>query len=300
MFFLDKGGELTLHITGKGDQLDNGRPSSEPLYSLGNRDEFPIPERHRLVKYYDFIYSIIMNNDKMLISQSIYHNYLSAVFARNERYTAKDSACWKGRSYGELLECVERKRGFRIYSLAADDATGMFFMYMLQGYGGRDQSIITELSDIEEKWKEGKKITCCTSLGDRYYIVMTENVVGSQGKQFLITHSSWPDVESMIEKYYKEGKIITALCYNVGRQEYLVVMATSRATQSFEWRRHSGSNGFDISMEDEEEDNEKHITLVFKDPKDNRNLVVRTSDKHRDDGSTAAYWDFPLLGLDWD
>ena len=69
--FTDQGGELTLYMTGKAEQLENGRPSTEPLYSDGKRTLFPIPEAYRKVKYNDFISSHVRNCDNILISQDI-------------------------------------------------------------------------------------------------------------------------------------------------------------------------------------------------------------------------------------
>ena len=42
--FPDKGGELTLYMTGNAHKLSMGRPSREPLYSEGDRDQYPIPD----------------------------------------------------------------------------------------------------------------------------------------------------------------------------------------------------------------------------------------------------------------
>ena len=174
----------------------------------------------------------------------------------------------------------------------ADDASGLFYISTLKGYGGQ-QCIVTDLSDIYEKWVEGKDITSCTSIGSTYYIVMTEKVVGYHGQaQRYHNHKTWSEIETAISDSYKDNEIITGICYNRGLQEYLVVTTESDASQSFEWM--DSRSRFDKWMDYQYQQEDNHPTIVFKDPNFDQILLVMTSDEHRTGGYTAC-WNFPLI-----
>ena len=78
---------------------------------------------------------------------------------------------------------------------------------------------------------------------------MTKNVVGYHGKnQFIsiINYKSGPrsEIKNTIFQDWKNGFVITGICYNHGLSEYLVIMTKSNASQSYGW--------FDPSEESEQ------------------------------------------------
>ena len=229
----------------------------------------------------------------MLISQTICEESFSGIFGSHKRYKSRAASWCEKSSYEDLIEYIKRKwkDGKTIFSLEADDDTGSFYVFMVNGYGN-GQTIIKQLSKVKEKWDDGWKITSCTSKGSTYYIVMTGNVDGYHSKsQTYFTHNSWSDVESKIDEYYEAGKIITSICYNQGLEKYLVVMTKSFAGQTYKWT--NSPTKLSKWMDDKSKNKGYHPTIVFKDPNDDNILVVMTSEEQRS-GYTAC-WDFPLV-----
>ena len=161
---------MTLYMTGKDGQLDEGRPSTEPLYSEGKRDQFPIPEEYRKVEYCDFISSHLENSGKILICQTICKDSFSAIFGPDKyRYYLKPAAKWSDKqSYDDLMEYIRRewKQGFQVSSLVADDNSGSFYVYMVKGLG-KNQSIVTHMASVKDELKKGRRITSLTRAGNR-------------------------------------------------------------------------------------------------------------------------------------
>ena len=67
LYFLGEGGDLTLFMTGR-----KLRPGTEPMYSGGNRDDFPITIGYDSVKYKDFVSSHLFNSENILVCQSLH------------------------------------------------------------------------------------------------------------------------------------------------------------------------------------------------------------------------------------
>ena len=267
-------------MTGKAHELFRGRPSTEPLYSGGSEEKFPIPFEYKKVDYCDFIGNQLMNNGHMLIYQNIYENTFWGIFDFHKTYKIKSKAWWTTQSYESLLEYIMEQwdYGKRIYSLVADDESGSFYVFVLEGYGDR-QVIVKDLSKIKGNWDEGKSITSCTSRGSTYYIVMTDNVDGFRGqKQSYFCGSSWPNVEEEIKKKYKDRLIITSICYNLGLREYLVVMTKSSARQLY----HKSSDSIESPKWMEEMYFKGYFpTIIFQDPNSDHLLAVATADTQR-------------------
>ena len=58
-----EGGDLTLFITGR-----IPRPRTEPLYSGGNRKDFPITTGYDSAKYTEFVDSHLVHSENIVIS----------------------------------------------------------------------------------------------------------------------------------------------------------------------------------------------------------------------------------------
>ena len=276
-----KGGELTLYMTGNADKLPGGRPKVEPIYSGGTREDYPITNGYDKVRYVDFVSSHLLNSDNMLISQSLNKARFTGVFGPHKRYKNKSSSWGQRSTYGDLIQYIKTqwKEGKNIVSLVVDDETESYYVYMVAGYG-YGQTIVKALSSVKKEWDDGKMITSCNSHGSIYYIVMTDKVDGYHGKgQTYFSRSSWSDIDSEIGKHYQDGKIITSICYNQGLKEYLVVMTTISAGQSYMWTKDSSERS--KWMDEMYEEKDYHPTIVFKDPNDDQILVVMTSDDQR-------------------
>lgn len=65
------------------------RPETEPMYSGGNRLEFPVTSEYNTVDYTDFIQGHITNTDNLVISQSMHGGKFSTIFAPSKLYSPK-------------------------------------------------------------------------------------------------------------------------------------------------------------------------------------------------------------------
>jgi len=270
-------------MTGK-----KARPGTEPMYSGGNRNNFPITTGYDSVKYTDLIGSHIRNSENgIVICQSFQNSYFSGCFAPSKTYRPRPKVNWAIRyDYDSFLAKVNKnqEKSMQIYSLAIDEkAFGAFFM---ANYG-RDQTIVTNLNDIEEKRKDGFEITACAARNSTFYIVMTKGTREyRKKKQEWFIQSSWEKADTQIQKHYKWGKAVTGICYSNGLGQYFVVM-TERSQersqeQEFRWFPTSDTAA---KLRDEWMDAQHkegfHPTIIFKDVKDEQTLVVVTKDESR-------------------
>ena len=258
------------------------RPSTEPIYSGGNRLDFPITSGYDSVRYTDLITSHVRNTPNILICQSMHDGYFYGCFATSKRYIPRPTVSWGRRENRDAFfefveEQAQEKDGKRhIYSLACDEKLG-FGAFFIEKYGTK-QLIISKTSRIKERWDEGFKITACAAQGSEIYAVMTKNTKEYEGKnQRWFTRKAWDDVERLIEQY-EEGKVITGVCYSSKLGLYFVVMTESPENQKYKWfdegspitpllnKRHK--EGF-------------HPTIIFTDQTDGAVLVVVTTDKRR-------------------
>ena len=260
------------------------RPRTEPIYSGGNRQDFPISYGYETVDYTDFISSHIFNSQNILISQSMHNGCFSGIFASSELYNPRPAASWGIRStYDRFLVFANEEwkqvngKSKRIYSLACDEQFG-FGVFFIKGYGTK-QAILKNPDDIKKIWAEGLKITSCTALDSTFYIIMTKDTKEYHGKnQTWFTRSTWKKANDEIQEGYQEGKVITGICYSTGLKRYFVVMTASMGEQCFRW--------FDRTekMNDWEDKKCKqgfHPTIIFIDPTDKNTLIVMTKDKNR-------------------
>jgi len=268
---------LTLFLTGK-----LSRPKKEPLYSGGDREQFPISSGYQKVSYTEFLSGNLMNTKNILISQNLCNKEFSGIFAPTKLYSAKTRSWGMKSSYQKFSDSVDEQweKNRNIFSLACDEELG-FGCYFMDGYGNA-QSIVTETSNIKGKWDQGEMITSCTAKGSTYYIVMTQNVVGFHGKgQRFFKKNDWSDIKTEISKEWEDGRVITGICYNHGLEEYLVVMTKSSAGQNYKWFKPSELTKRKSWENKEFQEKNGHPTIYFRDPNDEQLLVVYTSDENR-------------------
>ena len=264
------------------------RPTTEPIYSGGNRHDFCITSGYDTVDYTDFISSHIFNSQDILISQSMHDGFFSGIFASSKLYNPRPETSWGiRRNFDEFVEFVKKeckgvngiKSRRRIYSLACDEKFG-FGVFLLEGCGTK-QVIIRRTDGIQNKLDDGLRITSCAALGSTFYIVMAKNSKEYNGKhQIWFTPSTWKAANDEIQEGYQEGKAITGICYSSGLKLYFVVMTASMGEQCFRW--------FDRTERKSKSDWEKkkydqgfHPTITFNDPTDNKTLIVMTKGESR-------------------
>ena len=256
-------------------------PRTEPMYSGGNRHDFPITSGYATVDYTDFISSHVFNTQNILISQSVHNGLFSGIFASSKLYNPRPATSWGiRRSYDEFLVFAnEEWKSKEIYSLACDEKFG-FGAFFMNGYGTK-QVIIESTGDIEKQWDDGLKITSCAALDSTFYIIMTEDTKEYHGKQQIwFTRSTWKETNDEIQEGCKEGKSVTGICYSTGLKQYLVVMTKMPQGQTYRlfdtterivernWESEKFKQGF-------------HPTIIFKDPTNNKTLRVMTKDENR-------------------
>ena len=284
--FLGEGGDLTLFMTGKKE-----RPSTEPLYSGGNRKDFPITTGFDSVEYTDLIGSYIKNSENILICQSLHDGRFSGCFAPSERYIPRPSVSWAiHENCNTFIELVKEKwngkdgKPQNIYSLACDRNLhfGVFFM---ENYGTA-QTIVTNTSDIKNKPKDGFKITACAAQGSTFYIIMTKGTKEYKGKpQAWFTCDSWGEAKNKIQKNSDNGKVITGICFSTGLGKYFAVMTKMPQGQIYKKFHHVASR---TKWAREQHEEGFHPTIIFKDPTVKKTLVVMTKDENRS-RSTCKY-----------
>ena len=259
------------------------RPGTEPVYSGGNRDDFPITTGYDSVEYTELLSSHLFNSEDILICQNLCDGYFSGCFALSKRYSPRPSTSWGIReNYDTFIEFVnemwERKNGRsqNLYSLACDENLG-FGVFFMEKFG-TGQSIVTNLLDISKKWEEGFKITACAARGSTFYIVMTKGTDEYKGKQTWFTCNSWREASNEIHKNYGEKRVITGICYSIGLSQYFVVMTETAQDQTYKWFDDTTAerNWVDVQF------NEGfYPTIIFNDPTVKSFLVVMTTDSNR-------------------
>ena len=189
-----------------------------------------------------------------------------------------------------------KKDGKHIYSLACDDDEG-FGVFAMEGFGTEQEVTWAEGADTDKArtktwWDAGYMITACGARQRRVYFVMTRGAKGFEASlaQAYFSRGTWKKIETEITKHYSEGKRITGVCYSTGRQLYLVVMTQSTAGQAYRWR--TGSEAEDAKWVNDWRAKGRHLTIVFKDPTNQKILVVVTEDVDR---TVCTYnYNYPL------
>ena len=259
------------------------RPRTEPIYSGGNRRDFRITSGYSTVGYTGFISSHVSNSQDILISQSMHDGFFSGIFASSKLYNPRPATSWGiKRNYDAFLEIANEKwkrvngKSKKIYSLACDEKFG-FGAFFMDGYGTK-QVIIESTDDIQKQWKDGLKITSCAALDSTFYIVMTKDTKEYDGKgQKWFTRSTWTETRDEIQEGYKEGKVITGICYSTGLEQYLVVMTKMPQRQSYRLFGKTEKKAFS-DWEHEKFEQGFHPTIISEHPTENLTLSVMTED----------------------
>ena len=278
---IGEGGDLTLFMTGK-----KPRPCTEPMYSGGNRRDFPVSSGFDSVQYTDFISGQIKNTKKILISQSMYDGKLCTCFATSKRYNPRPAQTWWiTASYDTFVKFLKEQwaKSRRLYSLACDEKFG-FGVFFMKNFGTR-QSIVTDTSKIKEKFDDGFRITACAARGSTFYVVMTKGTKEYEDKaQTWFTRNAWNDTNIEIQKRYYEGRKITGICYSPGLRQYLVVMTEMPEGQCY-LRFDSTKEGYAAKTNwmGEKYGEGFHPTIIFKAPTGNKIVIVMTKDENRSD-----------------
>lgn len=186
------------------------RPRTEPLYSGGNRNDFPITTGYDSVDCYDLIISHLNNPQKILICQSMRNGYFTACFAPSKRYSPRPAISWMVlNDYDSFLEWARINRNRvnglsqQIYSLACDENLG-FMVFSMNQYGTA-QAIVTNPPGIEKKRKDGFEITSCAARGQNFYIIMTKGTREYRNKtQAWFIRNTWNETCDEIIEQIKE------------------------------------------------------------------------------------------------
>jgi len=287
----DEGGELTLWLNG------GARPSAEPLYSAGSREEFPIPLAYIKTTYTDLLSSELKNTaQRLVISQSINNGQLTAIFAPHASFKPRPGLGWGTKSnlkdlLGFLQE--EKSRGRHVFSLASDDCFG-FGVLTIEGYGTHQQIFIDYPSAVNflRTTDRNFAISAVASWGSRFCFIMTEGVemYDGEGQTFTIIRS-WGSVKEAIEEGWSSGFIITGLCYSKKTGLYVLVMTESPEIQCYRW-------GLPNESYNDKFVQGYHPTLVLHHPTYVMILTVMTTDQNRS-GHTVRV-KYPILARCWD
>ena len=271
-------------MTGK-----KARPRTEPLYSGGNRKDFPITtvKSHdspimalATPKYTEFVDSYLVHSENTVISQSFHNGYLSVIFAPPKGYTSRPFVSSASPSdHDSFIELANKNRNLKggeskhISSLACDEKLGFGVLFM-KNYGSA-QTILTNTSDIEKLMKDSFKITACAAWGSTFYIIMTKGTREYKRKQTWFIKKSWGEAAKLMQENKDKKKVVTGICYSTGQKAYLVVVMETSQDQIY--KKFCDVDDLDNWMKEQHKEG-FHPTIIFKDPTDNKTLVVMVKD----------------------
>ena len=295
--YLERGGELTQYMTGNDSRLDHRRPSTEPLFSRGTSSDYPTLIEYTKTGYTDFIRFYTYGNQQSLISHNVYDNYMNAIFDNQSKYNTKEKACSVSSSFREVKKMLQFYNycGFNIFSLAADQKTGKFYVSVMEDFG-KIQVIIQEEFPAD-LGLSGLSVTSVTCYNGMYFLVLT---VGGNPfenkKQVIFRKETRPDLDLEINRQRLEGKVITSFCVNKLKNEYLVVMTEMEGCEQesrwFDDRTTDGGKEMQMWSDDLFQSRKLFTTLVCEDPSDNQSFYVKTSDEDRNGEKviSASFW----------
>ena len=282
----DGGGELTHYMTGNEGKLEFGRPSTEPLFSRGTYTDFRTLINYTRTKYIDFIHFYTHDNQETLIWQSIHDNCISSVFDHHKKYSDKKKQFWVSSSFKEAEKQMKvlSKSGFNIYSIALDQETGKFYVYMQEGFGTAQTIIQTNYP--EDHYMPGLSVTSVACLGRTYFLVVTAGVQEYKNKDQLIFISrSRSELDIEVKRQRDRGMLITCFCVNSDQKEYVTVMTKmeGQGQESRWWDPNTADGELEKrKWESNLYSSKKFVyTIVCKDPSDGQYFSVMTKDDNR-------------------
>ena len=165
--------------------------------------------------------------------------------------------------------------------LSCDENFG-FGVYLMENYG-RNQTILSGTANIQKNWDEDLEITACAARESTFYIIMTKDTKEYHGKpQKWFVHKKWKQVNDDIQEGYRDGKAITGIRYTTGLKQSFVVMTETPRKQSYKWFNMTTEESRDReNWVDEKYREGLHPTIIFKDPTDDKLLIVITEDENR-------------------
>ena len=259
------------------------RPRTEPMYSGGNRRDFPITTGYDSVDCFDFIKSHFSKSKNLLIYQGFDNGRFSGCFAPSKMYSPRPKSSWGiQNSFDSFLEAVkengkENGNSQQIYSLACDENLGFAAFFMAKFVTA--QVIVTNLNDIKKKWEDGFKVTSSAARGSTFYIVMTRDAKEyKDNSQAWFTCNTWKETYDEINEGYKAGYTVTGICYSTGLRQYFVVMTMIPEVQS---SHYFDDTAVALNWMEEQHHVGHHPTIIFNIPTLNKTLVVMTTAENR-------------------
>ena len=135
------------------------RPRTEPLYSGGNRNDFPITAGYDSAKYTEFVLGHLVHSENIVISQSFLNECVSVIFAPSKCYSPRPFVSCASRSdHDSFIELANENRNPKggkakhIFCLSCDEKLGFGVLFM-ENYCSA-QKILTNTSDIEKEKKD--------------------------------------------------------------------------------------------------------------------------------------------------
>ena len=159
------------------------RPRTEPMYSGGNRVEFPVTSEYNTVHYTDFIYS--RPHYKHWKTNDIpKHAWWEILCHFSNVKTLQSKACPQLGNKKKLWffsGICWRRMGMEEWKVKGDiflpcDENFGFGVYLMEKYG-RNQTILSGTANIQKNWDEGIEITACAAWECTFYITMTKDTL---------------------------------------------------------------------------------------------------------------------------
>ena len=263
-------------------------PRTAPIYSGGNRVDYPISNDFINPNYTDFLSGNMKKTENILITQTMHNGYFTGCFATSILYNPRPATLWWIRpNHDTFLEFVQKEwewkneKSKQIYSLACDEKLG-FGIFLMENFGTL-QTIVYSTSDIQKNFDDSYLITACAARGSSFYIIVTKGTKEYTGKaQEWFTRSKWKEMRSEIDRLYEEEKVITGICYSTGLGQYFAVMTGMACGQCYDWFENTDKGHVALDKWVTEKWNEGfHPTIFFNDPTDNKILCVMSKDENR-------------------
>ena len=219
-------------MTGNSDKLANSRPNEEPLFSAASVTEFPTTKKFSKVHYEDFIKYHSYDGSKSLIWQSIFNAELCSVFSFDKRYRNKQTCNLIGENSEDFLKRlnIRKMTRYSLFALSADESSGKFYAHMMKDFGTHQTVVKSESAD--DLVLLNLQVTACASYGSMYFFVLTGGAADyDRRRQKFLTAKTKDGLTATMMHCIDNGMIITSICYNHGKQEYLAIMTGSQQEQ---------------------------------------------------------------------